>query len=65
MAATSAEAVSLVGRAALALGNAVVDGIEGTADFVQHAAKQAAPLCLHGSFRIGVLISVHIDHPRQ
>ena len=41
VAATSAEAVSLVGRAALALGNAVVDGIEGTADFVQHAAKQA------------------------
>ena len=41
VAATGAEAVSLVGRAALALGNAVVDGIEGTADFVQHAAKQA------------------------
>ena len=41
VAATSAEAVSLVGRAALALGNAVVDGIEGTADFVQHAAKRA------------------------
>ena len=41
VAVTSAEAVSLVGRAALALGNAVVDGIEGTADFVQHAAKQA------------------------
>ena len=41
VAATSAEAVSLVGRAALAIGNAVVDGIEGTADFVHHAAKQA------------------------
>lgn len=39
--ATSAEAVSLVGRSFLALGNAVVDGIEGTADFVHNAAKQA------------------------
>lgn len=39
--ATSAEAVSFVGRAALALGAVVVDSIEGTADFVQNAASAA------------------------
>ena len=47
VAATSLEAVSMVGRAAMFLGNAVVDGIEGTAELVQNAAKKADKIAMN------------------
>jgi hypothetical protein len=47
VAATSFEAVSMVGRAAMFLGNAVVDGIEGTAELVQNAAKKADRIAMN------------------
>ena len=37
----------MVGRAAMFLGNAVVDGIEGTAELVQNAAKKADKIAMN------------------